>query len=199
MRTDRPNLDRARAFTRRIGPTSIGVGIIASLLSIPLLGSAPVAAAPLALGMVLMIFGWAAYARTESRAGRLAQWGVTLVFCAGGGWSLMQWVPVLWGPHHVDMGNNIMLLAVWLTMGPALFVPGLLAAIRPGWTPLIVVPAILSLSFAAAIGFAIASLQGLPGMGALTTTERVITSILSTVNVAFLVTAARHAKAEWRS
>ncbi|MBU3699037.1 MAG: hypothetical protein FGM33_03370 [Candidatus Kapabacteria bacterium] len=199
MRTDRPNLDRARSFTRRVGPLAMGVGLVVTLLSLPAFGSALATAQPLALGLVLLLFGWAAYARTESMQGRMAQWGVTLVFCAGGAWSLMQWVPVLWGPHNADLGSNIMLLAVWLTMGPALFVPGLLAAVRPGWTPLIVIPAILSLSFAAALGFGIAAMRGLPGAESLNATERIVALSLSAANAAFLVIAARHARAEWRS
>ncbi|MBU3679400.1 MAG: hypothetical protein FGM32_07310 [Candidatus Kapabacteria bacterium] len=199
MRTDRPNLDRARSFTRRVGPLAIGVGLVMSLLSLPVLGTALAAAQPLALGVVLVLFGWAAYARTERTQGRIAQWGVTLVFCAGGAWSLMQWMPVLWGPHGGDMGGNIMLLAVWLTMGPALFVPGLLAAVRPGWTPLIVIPAILSLSIAAAFGYGIVAVRGLPGVESLTTTEQIVASSFSAANAAFLIIAARRAGAEWRS
>lgn len=199
MRTDRPNLDRARSFTRRVGPLTMGVGLVVTMLSLPVLGSALATVQPMVLGIVLALFGWAAYARTESTQGRIAQWCVTLVFCAAGAWSLMQWVPVLWGPHSADMGSNIMLLAVWLTMGPALFVPGLLAAVRPGWTPLIVIPAILSLSFAAALGFGIAATHGLPGVESLATTERIVASSLSAANAAFLVIAARHAAVVWRS
>ena len=199
MLTDKPNLDRARDFTRRVGPAAIAAGLIITLLSLTILGSALASAQPLALGLVMMLFGWAAYARTETASGRIAQWGVTLVFASGGVWSLLQWVPIIWGSHHASAGEDIMTLAVWLTMGPALFVPGLLAAVRPGWTPLIVIPAILSLAFAAAVGFAIAALRGMPGADTPGTLETMVATSLSAVSTVLLAIAARHARAAWQS
>lgn len=199
MRTDRPNLDRAREVTRRVGPVSMATGVVTIALSLAVLGTPLAHAQPLALGLVMVLFGWAAYARTESPAGRLAQWGVTLTFASGGVWSLVQWVPIIWGSHHASAGDNLQLIAIWLTMGPALFVPGLLAAIRPGWTPLIVIPAIVSLAFAATAGFALAAIGGLPGVGPFSTVETIIAASLSAVHGAFLATAARHARAAWQS
>ena len=199
MRTDRPNLDRAREFTRAFGPVAGAAGLCITLLSLGVVGSPIADAQPLALGLVLLLFGWAAHARTETVAGRIAQWGVTLVFLAGGVWSLLQWVPIIWGSHHASAGENLQLLAVWLTMGPALFVPGLLAAIRPGWTPLIVVPAILSLATAGVIGFSLAAIGALPGYGPEDTIQVSIALSIAVVSAALLVTAALRAKAAWQS
>ncbi|HBB26294.1 MAG TPA: hypothetical protein DCZ59_08520 [Bacteroidetes bacterium] len=199
MRTDRPNLDRAREVTRRVGPVSMSAGVVTIALSLVVLATPLANAQPLALGLVMVLFGWAAYARTETPAGRLAQWGVTLTFVSGGVWSLLQWVPIIWGSHHASAGDNLQLIAIWLTMGPALFVPGLLAAIRPGWTPLIVIPAIISLAFAATVGFALAAIGGLPGVEPFSTVETIIAASLSAVHGAFLAIAARHARAAWQS
>lgn len=155
--TDRPDLDRAREYTRRVGPQALRIGATITLYAIAMLFTSEYGLYTIAYGVIMFLFGYAALARTESRGGRIAQWGVTLVFVAGGVWSLLQWVPLIWGPHHQPLQQNLSLIALWLTAGPALFVPGVLAAIRPGWTPLIVVPALLSIAVAGMIGFGIIS------------------------------------------
>ncbi len=199
MRTDKPNLELARLYTRTIGPIGIAVGAAVAVQGAFLVGSALAEFQPIALGAVMMLFGWAAYARTESFAGRVAQWGVTLVFCAGGLWSLLQWAPLLWGSHHTSAGTNLPMVALWLTAGPALFVPGILAALRPGWTPLIVVPALLSLSFAGAIGFGALYMLGVPGVDALSATERAQVVGISGACTIFVLIAGFRAITMWRS
>lgn len=199
MRTDRPNLDIARAFTRSIGPVAIAVGAAVSIQGALLLGSPVAQYQPLPYGLVMMLFGWAAHARTETLQGRLAQWGVTLTFVAGGVWSLLQWVPLLWGPHHGAMGDEIQLVALWLTAGPALLVPGVLAAIRPGWTPLIVVPALLSLAFAASIGYGALYALGMPDGTPLGGLEQAQLVGISGFSVIFLAIAGFRARGSWRS
>jgi hypothetical protein len=199
MRTDRPNLDIARAFTRSIGPVAIAVGAAVALQGALLFTSALAAYQPLAYGLVMMLFGWAAYARTETVQGRIAQWGVTLTFVAGGVWSLLQWVPLLWGNHHGQLGDEIQLVALWLTAGPALLVPGALAAIRPGWTPLIVVPALLSLAFAATVGYGAVYMLGMPDGSPLGGLERAQLVGISGASAIFLIIAGFRARASWRS
>ncbi|MCX6140150.1 MAG: hypothetical protein NTX15_04860 [Candidatus Kapabacteria bacterium] len=199
MNTDRPNLDRARAFTRSVGPIGIAVGLAISIQGLLLLPSPVAAFQPLAYGLVVLLFGWAAYARTESVPGRIAQWCVTLVFVGGGVWSLMQWIPLLWGPHTASSGENLSLIALWLTAGPALLVPGVLAAFRPGWTPLIVVPALLSLTFAAMIGYGALYLLGLPDGTILMAMERAQLVGVSAFSMIFLATAGYRAIVLWRS
>ncbi len=153
--TDRPDLDRARAYTRLVGAPAVRIGVTIALYAVAMFFTGEYGLYALAFGGVMFLFGYAAVAPTESRGGRIAQWGVTLVFVAGGIWSLLQWVPLIWGPHHQPLQQNLSLIALWLTAGPALFVPGVLAAVRPGWTPLIVVPALLSIAVAGMVGFGV--------------------------------------------
>lgn len=157
--TDRPDLDRARAYTRSVGAPAIRIGVTIALYAVAMFFTGEYGLYAFAYGGVMFLFGYAAVARTESRGGRIAQWGVTLTFMAGGVWSLLQWVPLIWGPHHQPLHKNLSLIALWLTAGPALLVPGVLAAVRPGWTPLIVVPALLSLAVAGSVGFAVLSMN----------------------------------------
>ena len=107
MSGERPNLDLARAYTRAVGPTAIAVGAAIALQGLFLLPTVVAQYQPLAYGLVMMLFGTAAYARTESVMGRIAQWCVTLVFVAGGVWSLLQWVPLIWGPQHVGASGDL--------------------------------------------------------------------------------------------
>jgi len=199
MQTDRPNLDRARAYTRTIGPIAFAVGAAVSIQGVLLFGSAVQQFQPLAYGLVMMLFGWAAYARIESRGGRIAQLGVSSVLVGCGVWSLLQWVPLLWGLHHTAIGENIGLVALWLMAGPALFVPGILVTVRPGWTPLIVVPALISLAFAATVGYGSLYLLGLPDGSSLSVVEKAQLVGMSAFSAIFLVTAGYRAVVAWRS
>ncbi|MBK6417577.1 MAG: hypothetical protein IPG73_12245 [Ignavibacteria bacterium] len=199
MSGERPNLDLARAYTRAVGPTAIAVGAAIALQGLFLLPTVVAQYQPLAYGLVMMLFGTAAYARTESVMGRIAQWCVTLVFVAGGVWSLLQWVPLIWGPQHVGASGDLSLIALWLTAGPALFVPGLLAAVRPGWTPLIVVPALLSIAFAAMMGYGALYMLGLPNGAQLSSLEHAQLVGISGFSAIFLLIAVFRAITMWRS
>lgn len=199
MKNERPNLDLARAYTRVIGPIAIAVGAAITIQGLFLLTSVVAQYQPLAYGLVMMLFGAAAYARTESVLGRIAQWCVTLVFVAGGVWSLLQWVPLIWGPQHIGAKGDLSLVALWLTAGPALFVPGLLAAVRPGWTPLIVVPALLSVAFAAMMGYGALYMLGMPGGAQLSSLENAQLVGISGFSAIFLLIAVFRAITTWRS
>lgn len=199
MKNERPNLDLARAYTRAIGPTAVAVGAAITLQGLLLLTSVVAQFQPLAYGVVMMLFGVAAYARTESVMGRVAQWCVTLLFVAGGVWSLLQWVPLIWGPQHVGASGDLSLIALWLTAGPALFVPGILAAVRPGWTPLIVVPALLSIAFAAMMGYGALYMLGLPNGAHLSSLENAQLVGISGFSAIFLLIAVFRAVTMWRS
>ncbi len=50
------------------------------------------------------------------------------------------------------MQTDLSVMGFYLMAGPALLVPAGLAAVRPGWVPLIVVPAIVSLAGASVLG-----------------------------------------------
>lgn len=192
--TDRPDLDRARAYTRVVGAPAIRIGVTNTFYAIAMLFTSEYGLYTLAYGLIMFLFGYAAVARTETRSGRVAQWGVTLVFVAGGVWSLLQWVPLIWGPHHQPLQQNLSLIALWLTAGPALFVPGVLAALRPGWTPLIVVPALLSIAVAGMIGFGIISFTAPSADGnSLMMFAAIMPLLVAVGSVEFLVRAGYHA------
>lgn len=198
--TDRPNLDLAREYTRRVGTPAIRIGASIAVIGIAMFFTGTYGLYAIAYGGIMFLFGYAALARTESRGGRIAQWGVTLVFVAGGVWSLLQWVPLIWGSHHQPMSQDLSLIALWLTAGPALFVPGILAALRPGWTPLIVVPALISLAFAGTIGFVIISMNAPAGEGSgLMMFADVLPIVIAANGAEFLVRAGYHAVVMLRS
>ena len=197
---DRPNLDRAREYTRRVGAPAIRIGATITLTSIVMLFISDYGLYALAYGLIMFVFGYAALVRTESTGGRIAQWAVTAVFVAGGIWSLLQWVPLIWGSHHQPMSQDLSLIALWLTAGPALFVPGILAALRPGWTPLIVVPALISLAFAGTVGFVIISMNTPAADGnGLLMLARVLPIVIAANGAEFLIRAGYHAGVMLRS
>lgn len=197
---DRPDLDRARAYTRLVGAPAIRIGVTIALCAVVMFFTGDYGLHALAFGGVMFLFGYAAAVRTESRGGRVAQWGVTLVFVAGGFWSLLQWVPLIWGSHHQPLQQNLTLIALWLTAGPALFVPGVLAALRPGWTPLIVVPALLSIAVAGMIGFGVISATAASADDdSLTMFASIMPLLVAIGSLEFLVRAGYHAVKVLRS
>lgn len=161
-RSDKPNLDLAREFTRAIGMPTMNLGLVVGLLSAVLV----LLRSPLMhwylpyYGPVLVIFGAAAYFRTEHAAGKAARWGVVLAFGTGGAISISHWAALLLTSAPVTVSpDTLNSFAFYLMAGPALLVPALLALLRPGWTPLIVVPAIVSLALASTIGHGVFGLQ----------------------------------------
>lgn len=168
MTTDRlksrPNLELARDITRNTGPAAVAAGAVISLAGLALLSSPSGLYVPTAYGLLVILFGLASWARTESIQGRIAQWLVTLVFTVGSAIALLKWAVILWGSEHRNYtdGGDPALVAILLTAGPALLVPGLIAAIRPVWTPLIAFPALMSIAFAAAFGYGALIPLGMP-------------------------------------
>lgn len=160
-----PNLAKARAYTRVLGPAAIVGGSATTILGIVmlLLGGGVLATIIVAYGIVSSIFGLAAWARTESVHGMLARWAVVIVFLLSGGLALLQWAELLWGSRWStsSMNMDLTVLGFYLMAGPALIVPGLLAAIRPAWVPLIVAPAIVAMASTAIVGLAVVTLIGL--------------------------------------
>lgn len=157
MMSDRPNLDLARQFTRDLGPASIAAGILITLHAAVLhaMYSSFAELYVLPYGLLLIVFGGAAFARTESKTGQGLRWVVVLIFAAGGGLSLLQWGELIWGTRVGAVQGNLSAVGFYLMAGPALLVPAGLAAVRPGWVPLIVVPAIVSLAGASVLGHGI--------------------------------------------
>lgn len=160
--SDKPNLDLAREFTRAIGMPTMNIGLVIGALSAILV----VMRSPLVhwylpyYGPVLVIFGAAAFYRTEHMAGKVARWGVVIAFGIGGAISISHWASLLLTSAPVSVSpETLNSFAFYLMAGPALLVPALLALVRPGWTPLIVVPAILSLAMASMIGHGIFGVQ----------------------------------------
>ncbi|CAN5492791.1 hypothetical protein BH10BAC6_BH10BAC6_06840 [soil metagenome] len=161
-RSDKPNLDLAREFTLAIGKPTMTLGLVIGTLSAVLV----VMQSPLMhwylpyYGTVLVIFGAAAYYRTEHVVGKVARWGVVLAFGIGGAISISHWASLLLTSAPVTVTpETLNSFAFYLMAGPALLVPALLALLRPGWTPLIVVPAILSLAMASMIGHGVFGIQ----------------------------------------
>lgn len=200
VQTDRPNLDLSRQYTQRIGAPAVRIGATIAIVAVAMLFTSDYGLYALAYGLVMFLFGYAALARTESTGGRIAQWGVTGAFVLGGIWSLLQWVPLIWGPHHQPVDQNLTLIALWLTAGPALFVPGVLAAVRPGWTPLIVVPALLSIAFAGTVGVVVLTMNTVPADdSSLVMFANVLPIIIAAQGAEFLVRAGYHAAVMLRS
>ena len=152
---DRPSLNAARAFTRDVGPASMAVGALISVhaLVLHLIDSPYADLFVLPLGLLLFLFGAAAYYRTESLTGQLLRWSVVGTFAAGGCYALLQWAQLIWGARHVVVQGDLTMMGLYLMAGPALLVPAGLAAVRPGWVPLIVTPAIAALTSAALVGY----------------------------------------------
>ncbi|MBU3741442.1 MAG: hypothetical protein FGM24_04060 [Candidatus Kapabacteria bacterium] len=160
-----PNLAKARAYTRVLGPAAIVGGSATTLLGIVLtvLGGGVLATIIVAYGIVSSIFGLAAWARTESIHGVLARWAVVIVFLLSGGLALLQWAELLWGSRWStsSMNMDLTVLGFYLMAGPALIVPGILAALRPAWVPLIVAPAIVAMASTAVVGLAVITMIGM--------------------------------------
>lgn len=162
VRSDKPNLDRAREFTRAIGMPTMNIGLVIGVLSaVFVLMRSPLMHWYIPYyGPVLVIFGAAAYFRTESVTGKAARWGVVVAFGTGGAISISHWASLLLTSAPLTVSpDTLNSFAFYLMAGPALLVPALLALVRPGWTPLIVVPAILSLATASMIGHGVFGMQ----------------------------------------
>lgn len=144
--TDRPNLDRAREFTRVLGPAAMIAGTLTTILGLADASLQDVYVLP--YGLLQILFGAAAFARTESMLGQLLRWAVVVVFVAGGGMSLVQWAILIWGSPITQSEADVTVMGFYLMAGPALLVPAGLAVVRSGWVPLIVTPAIVSLAAA---------------------------------------------------
>ncbi len=154
MQNDRPNLDLARQFTRDIGPATMIVGalIVIHAVVLQIIGSTFVELFVLPYGLMMILFGAAAFARTESMSGQGLRWVVVLVFAGGGAFSLWKWAGLIWGSRSEAMMGDPLMMGFYLMAGPALLVPAGLAAVRPGWVPLIAVPAIVSLAGGSVLG-----------------------------------------------
>jgi len=152
---DRPSLEAARQFTRDLGPATMAVGAMTSVLALVLhmMDSAFAAYFALPLGLVLFLFGAAAFARTESLIGQLVRWAVVGVFVFGGGYALFHWAQLIWGSRGAVVQGDLTMMGFYLMAGPALLVPAGLAVVRPGWVPLIVTPAIVALVSAGWVGY----------------------------------------------
>jgi len=152
--TDRPNLDAARRFTRDLGPASMIGGALIAVHGAVLhtMQSAYAAWLVFPLGLVLVLFGAAAFYRTETTPGQLLRWAVVAVFAVGGVYSLLQWSVLIFGSRSTAVQGDPTMMGFYLMAGPALLVPAGLAAVRPGWVPLIVTPAIVSLLGASLVG-----------------------------------------------
>lgn len=197
MKTDRPNLDIARDITRTTGPVALIVGLVIAALGLSLLNAASGKYMPAVYGLLIALFGWACYARTETTAGRIAQWLITIVFVSGAAVALLKWVTILWGSgqrNYTDGGDPAM-VAILLTAGPALMVPGLIAAIRPGWTPLIAFPALVSIAFAAAFGYGALIPLGMPDGDPMLAYEPWVLAAISLASLWVLISGIRATKA----
>lgn len=197
MTTDRlrarPNLELARDITRNTGPAAMAAGVVITVAGLTVLSSPSGLYVPSAYGLLVMLFGLASWARTEQLAGRIAQWLVSLVFAAGSAIALLKWAVILWGSEHRNYtdGGDPALVAILLTAGPALLVPGLIAAIRPVWTPLIAFPALLSIAFAAAFGYGALIPLGMPDGTPLEAHEPWILGLISLASIWVLVAGLR--------
>lgn len=151
---DEPNLPAARRFTRELGPAALASGVLILFNGIVLIAlESPYSswlAAP--YGLLLAAFGAAAYVRTETALGKVLRWMVVAIFSFGGCYALLQWAQLIWGSRAHALEGDLMLMGLYLMAGPALLVPAGLALARPGWVPLIVVPAIVALAGASVVG-----------------------------------------------
>ncbi len=197
MTTDRlrarPNLELARDITRNTGPAAMAAGVVITVAGLTVLSSPSGLYVPSAYGLLVVLFGLASWARTEQLAGRIAQWLVSLVFAAGSAIALLKWAVILWGSEHRNYtdGGDPALVAILLTAGPALLVPGLIAAIRPVWTPLIAFPALLSIAFAAAFGYGALIPLGMPDGTPLEAHEPWVLGLISFASIWVLVAGLR--------
>jgi hypothetical protein len=204
MTTDRlkarPNLELARDITRNTGPTAMVAGGVITAAGLMLMSSPSGLYVPAAYGLLVTLFGLASWARTESVPGRIAQWLVTLVFAAGSAIALLKWAVILWGTEHRNYtdGGDPAMVAILLTAGPALLVPGLIAAIRPVWTPLIAFPALVSIAFAATFGYGAIIPLGMPDGTPLEAHEPWALGVISLASIWVLVAALRAALAALR-
>ncbi len=150
----RPDIEAARVFTRDLGPASILAGALISVhgLILHTMDSPFAQWFVFVYGLVLVLFGAAAFFRTENMSGQLLRWVVVSVFLLGGGLALFQWSRLIWGGPSAMIEGDVTMMGFYLMAGPALLVPAGLAVARPGWVPLIVVPAIVSLAAASVLG-----------------------------------------------
>ncbi len=159
-----PNLVKARAYTRVLGPAAMLGGSAAAIIGtiMWMVGGGVLATIIIAYGIICAIFGTAAWARTESVPGIAARWAVVAIFLGAGGLALLQWAQLLWGSRMstASMNTDLTFLGFYLMAGPALLVPGLLAAIRPAWVPLIVAPAIIAMAATAVVGLSVITMMG---------------------------------------
>jgi hypothetical protein len=156
-----PNLHRARDFTRNVGPVAIAAGLVIALLGAILDAQYSALAHILTLpyGAVMIVLGFAAWARTESGLGIAARWIVAISLVIGSALALIAWLRVLMSDASSGMGDP-QLIAFYLVAGPALMAPAVLITWRPAWTPLVVIPAILSLALASVIGHTALLIRG---------------------------------------
>lgn len=159
-----PNLARARAFTRVLGPIAIVGGATSLVMGVVMwaVQAGVLATMVMAYGAVTTIFGLGTWARTESALGRTVRWIIVLIFLAGGGLALLQWAQLLWGSRvsTASLSTDLTILGFYLMAGPALIVPGVLAAVRPAWVPLIVAPAIVAVASTAVVGLMVLTSMG---------------------------------------
>jgi hypothetical protein len=156
-----PNLQRARDFTRNVGPVSMAAGLVIAALGAILDAQYSALAHILTLpyGAVMVVLGLAAWARTESGLGIAARWVVAISLVIGSALALIAWLRVLMSDAASGMGDP-QLIAFYLVAGPALMAPAVLITWRPAWTPLVVIPAILSLALASVIGHTALLIRG---------------------------------------
>lgn len=162
MSTDRPNLDRARAFTRLLGPSAMIGGTLIAIQGFAMEAlQAQDTFFIVPYGLVLILFGAAAFLRTESIPGQLLRWAVVALFALAGAFALYQWAILIWGSDLAQSSTDVTVMGFYLMAGPALLVPAGLAVVRSGWVPLIVTPAIVSLVAASVLWHGTAMLQHL--------------------------------------
>lgn len=162
--TDRPSLEAARQFTRDLGPAAMAGGALICMLALVL----PALQSPFAdyfvlpLGLVILLFGTAAFVRTDTATGKVLRWLVVGTLAGGGILSLYHWAILIWGAREVGVQGDLTVYGLYLFAGPTLLVPAGLAAVRPGWVPLIVTPAIVALTSAAVVGYGTLLFLALP-------------------------------------
>lgn len=156
-----PDLGAVRQFTRDVGPAAMLAGTLIAIHGMVL----HVIDSPFALwlvlpcGLLLVLFGAAAFARTESTFGSLLRWMIVLTFAGGGAFALWQWSQLIWGSRGASLSGDVTLMGLYLMAGPALLVPAGLAVARPAWVPLIVTPAIAAIASASVLGYGMLLIQ----------------------------------------
>lgn len=152
---DSPDLRAVRQFTRDVGPAAMLAGALIAVHGavLHIIDSAFALWLVLPCGLLLVLFGGAAFARTESTFGSLLRWMVVLTFAGGGVFALLQWSQLIWGSRGANLTGDVTIMGLYLMAGPALLVPAGLAVARSAWVPLIVTPAIAAIASASALGY----------------------------------------------